>query len=269
MKKNSFLLFFLWLMIYVPALAVNIKVSDQYPTLLALSGRIEKISFGNGHQEYVAKEEGRFLEVKAKHPKTSTTTITVFYLSNEGKKNEKIDVFYGTVSYDSGIQPMYDLTIHKAKEIASSEKWDIDEPLTETLSEALAYIDESSANIKRFYQVKQKVRCTLANALSTGNDIILKFMVQNHSPYTYKLGKVYFLMNQKDKTPIPVRLKPKRVVVEPGQTVPMIFVVTHKVEQSGIIVRFEEKRGRRDLSLKLPNRLLLNIPCFMQDPKAI
>ena len=156
MKKSSLLAF---LISYFPAFALDIKVSDQYPTLLELSGTIEKISFGNGDQEYVSKEEGRFLEVKAKHPGTSKTTITVFYLSNEGKKNEKVDVFYGTVSYDAGIQPMYDLTQHKVKQIEEAEKWDTDEPLTESLTEAIEYVSQGQPNIKRFHQTKQKVSC--------------------------------------------------------------------------------------------------------------
>ncbi|TSJ80508.1 MAG: hypothetical protein NMK33_03325 [Candidatus Cardinium sp.] len=156
MKKSSFLIF---LMFYYTSFALNIKVSDKYPTLLELSGTIEKISFGNGDQEYVSKEEGRFLEVKVKHPGTSKTTITVFYLSNEGKKNEKVDVFYGTVSYDAGIQPMYDLTHHKVKQIAKEEKWEIDGPLTESLTKALAYVAQEESNIRRFHQTKQKVGC--------------------------------------------------------------------------------------------------------------
>lgn len=261
MKKSSLLLF---LIFYFPSFALNIKVSDQYPTLMELGGTIEKISFGNGDKEYVSKEEGRFLEIKAKHPGTSKTTITVFYLSNEGKKNEKVDVFYGTVSYDSGIQPMYDLTHHKVKEIEELSKWDSDALLTESLTEAIAYVEHSAPTIKRFHQSKQKVSCFLSNAISTGEELVLKFMVQNHSPYNYKVGGVYFVGNNKDKTSIPIKLKPKHTVVSPGEALPMIFVVGHKVENSGIIVRFEEKKGRRDISLTLPNRLLLSIPCFMK-----
>lgn len=261
MKKSSF---FLFLMSYFPVFALNIKVSDQYPTLLELSGTIEKISFGNGDKEYVSKEEGRFLEVKAKHPKTSKTTITVFYLSNEGKKNEKVDVFYGTVSYDAGIQPMYDLTHNKLKDMEEAEKWDTDEPLPESLTEAIAYVSQEQPNIKRFHQTKQKVSCFLSNAVSTGEEIVLKFVLRNGSPYNYKVGRVYFLGNNKDKTAIPIKLKSKRMVVAPGEILSMVFVIKHKIEKSGIIVRFEEKKGRRDLSLTLPNRLLLSIPCLAQ-----
>jgi len=261
MKRNSFLIFFLW-MFYFESSALNIKVSDQYPTLIELSGTIEKISFGNGDKEYVSKEEGRFLEIKAKRPGTSKTTITVFYLVNEGKKNEKVDVFYGTVSYDASIQPMYDLTHHKVKEETS--KWDTEEPLSEALTEAIAYVEQEQPNIKRFHQTKQKVSCFLSNAVSTGEEIVLKFILKNNSPYNYKVGGVYFFGNNKDKTTIPVILKPKRMVVAPGEMLPMVFVITHKVEKSGIIVRFEEKKGRRDLSLNLPNRLLLSVPCLIK-----
>ncbi|TSJ80104.1 MAG: hypothetical protein NMK33_06240 (plasmid) [Candidatus Cardinium sp.] len=266
MKKSSLLAF---LISYFPAFALDIKVSDQYPTLLELSGTIEKISFGNGDQEYVSKEEGRFLEVKAKYPGTSKTTITVFYLSNEGKKNEKVDVFYGTVSYDAGIQPMYNLTNHKVQEIEEAEKWDTDEPLTESLTEAIEYVTQEQPNIKRFHQTKQKVSCFLSNAISTGEEVVLKFVLKNNSPYNYKVGGVYFVGNNKDKTAIPIKLKPKRMVVAPGEIVPMIFVIKHKVEKSGIVVRFEEKKGRRDLNLTLPNRLLLSIPCFVKESKEV
>ncbi|AXI24621.1 hypothetical protein CE557_837 [Cardinium endosymbiont of Sogatella furcifera] len=266
MKHSSLLLF---LIFYFPVFALNIKVSDQYPTLLEFSGTIEKISFGNGDQEYVSKEEGRFLEVKAKRPGTSKTTVTVFYLVNEGKKNEKIDVFYGTVSYDAGIQPMYDLTHHKVKQIEELEKWDTDEPLTESLIEAIEYVSQDQPNIKRFHQTKQKVSCFLSNAISTGEEIVLKFVLKNSSPYNYKVGSVYFLGNNKDKTAIPIKLKPKRMVVVPGEIVPMTFVIKHKVEKSGIVVRFEEKKGRRDLSLTLPNRLLLSIPCLVKESKEV
>ena len=266
MRKSSFLIFCLC-MFYAPSFALDIKVSDQYPTLIELSGTIEKISFGNGDQEYVSKEEGRFLEIKAKHSGTSKTTITVFYLSNEGKKNEKVDVFYGTVSYDAGIQPMYDLTHHKVKDIDEASKWDTDEPLTETLTEAIEYVSQEQPNIKRFYQTKQKVSCFLSNAISTGEEIVLKFMLKNDSPYNYKVGIVYFIGNNKDKITIPIKLKPKRMVVSPGEIVPMVFVVKHKVEKSGIVVRFEEKKGRRDLIMTLPNRLLLSIPCLMKELK--
>ncbi|UWW96472.1 MAG: hypothetical protein NMK33_03320 [Candidatus Cardinium sp.] len=89
--------------------------------------------------------------------------------------------------------------------------------------------------------------------------------MKNNSPYHYKAGNVYFLGNNKDKTPIPIKLKPKRMVVAPGAIVPMVFVIRHKVEKSGIVVRFEEKKGRRDLSLNLPNRLLLSIPCLVKE----
>lgn len=266
MKKSSLLAF---LISYFPVFALDIKVSDQYPTLLELSGAIEKISFGNGDKEYVSKEEGRFLEVKAKHPGTSKTTITVFYLSNEGKKNEKVDVFYGTVSYDAGIQPMYDLTQHKIKQTEEAEKWDTYEPLTESLTEAIEYVSQEQPNIKRFHQTKQKVSCFLSNAVSTGEEIVLKFILRNSSPYNYKVGSVYFVGNNKDKTAIPIKLKPKRMVVAPGEIIPMIFVIKYKVEKSGIIVRFEEKKGRRDLSLNLPNRLLLSIPCLVKESKEV
>ena len=266
MKKSSL---FIFLASYFPVFALDIKVSDQYPTLLELSGTIEKISFGNGDQEYVSKEEGRFLEVKAKHPGTSKTTITVFYLSNEGKKNEKVDVFYGTVSYDAGIQPMYDLTQHKVKQIEEGEKWDTDEPLTESLTEAIEYVSQEKPNIKRFHQTKQKVSCFLSNAVSTGEEIVLKFVLRNSSPYNYKVGSVYFVGNNKDKSAIPIKLKPKRMVVAPREVLPMIFVIKHKVEKTGIIVRFEEKKGRRDLSLNLPNRLLLSIPCLVKESKEV
>ncbi|TSJ81145.1 MAG: hypothetical protein NMK33_01320 [Candidatus Cardinium sp.] len=90
MKKSSL---FIFLVPYFPVFALDIKVSDQYPILLELNGTIEKISFGNGDKEYVSKEGGRFLEVKAKHPKTGKTTITVFYLSNEGKKMKRLMYF--------------------------------------------------------------------------------------------------------------------------------------------------------------------------------
>lgn len=269
MKKSSVLAFFLCLLSYGLSFALNIKVSDQYPTLLALNGRIERISFGNGHQEYVSKVEGRFLEIKAKHPGTSKTTITIFYLSNEGKKNEKTDVFYGTVSYDAGIQPMYDFTHHKVKNTEEAEKWDTDEPLTESLTEAIEYVSHEQPNIKRFHQTKQKVSCFLSNAVSTGEEIVLKFVLSNSSPYTYKVGSVYFVGNNKDKTAIPIKLKPKRMVVAPGEIIPIIFVIKHKVEKTGICVRFEEKKGRRDLNLTLPNRLLLSIPCLVRESKEV
>lgn len=201
MKKSSLVLFFLCIG-SIPSFAVNIKVTDQYPTLIELSGTIEKVSFGNGDKEYVAKEEGRFLEIKAKSPQTSKTTITVFYLLNEGKKNEIVDVFFGTVSYDSGIQPLYDLTKNKAKK--TNEGWDMEEPLNETLTEAIEYIEKAPPNVKRFYQTKQKISCLLSNMISTGEEIILKFVFKNQSPYNYKIGKVYFLVNNKDKTTIPI-----------------------------------------------------------------
>lgn len=218
MKKSSLLIFFLW-MFYTDSFALDIKVSDQYPTLIELSGTIEKISFGNGDQAYVSKEEGRFLEIKAKHPGTSKTTITVFYLVNEGKKNEKVDVFYGTVSYDAEIQPMYDLTHHKVKETEEASKWDTEESLSEALTEAIAYVEQAQPNIKRFHQTKQRVSCFLSNAVSTGEEIVLKFILKNNSPYNYKVGGVYFVGNNKDKTTIPITLKPKHMVVAPGERI--------------------------------------------------
>ncbi len=167
MKKNSFLPFCIWLMAYVPTLAVNIKVSDQHPTFIALRGSIDTVYFGSGNQEYVFKEKGRFLHIRAKHPGTSTTNITIFYIDNEGKKNERLNAFYGTISYDAAIQPMYDLTNDNVKGIESSEKSDIEEPLTELLTEALAYLEKAPQTIRRFSQTKQKVSCTLVNAIST------------------------------------------------------------------------------------------------------
>ncbi|CCM10640.1 exported protein of unknown function (plasmid) [Cardinium endosymbiont cEper1 of Encarsia pergandiella] len=267
MKKNSFLLFCIWLMAYVPTLAVNIKVSDQHPTFIALRGSIDTVYFGSGNQEYVFKEKGRFLHIRAKHPGTSKTNITIFYIDNEGKKNERLNAFYGTISYDAAIQPMYDLTNDNIKGIESSEKSDIEEPLTELLTEALAYLEKAPQTIRRFSQTKQKVSCTLVNAMSTGDAIILKFVLENRSPYSYKLGKSYFLVNQKEKTPIPIILKPKRVVVEPGHTECMTFVLEYKADKSGMLIRFEEKQGRRDLSINLSSNLLTNLPCFREEAK--
>ncbi|AXI24447.1 hypothetical protein CE557_646 [Cardinium endosymbiont of Sogatella furcifera] len=109
----------------------------------------------------------------------------------------------------------------------------------------------------------------MSNAVSTGEATVLKFILKNNSPYNYKVGNIYFVGNNKDKTTIPTTLKPKRMVVAPGEIIPMVFVIKHKVEKSGIIVCFEEKKGRRDLSLNLPNRLLLSIPCLMPDPKEV
>ena len=109
----------------------------------------------------------------------------------------------------------------------------------------------------------------MSNAVSTGEEIVLKFVLRNSSPYNYKVGSVYFLGNNKDKTAIPIKLEPKRMIVAPGEVLPMIFVIKHKVEKSGIIVRFEEKKGRRDLSLNLPNRLLLSIPCLVKESKEV
>ncbi|UWW97193.1 MAG: hypothetical protein NMK33_01325 [Candidatus Cardinium sp.] len=50
---------------------------------------------------------------------------------------------------------MYDLTQHKVKQIEEAEKWDTDEPLTESLTEAIEYVSQEQPNIKRFHQTKQ------------------------------------------------------------------------------------------------------------------
>lgn len=270
MKKNSlfrFIPFCICLIFTFPSFGVNIKVSHQHPTFIAIRGSIDTVYFGSGHQEYVFKEKGRFLHIRAKHPGTSTTNITIFYIDNEGKKNEKLNAFYGTVSYDASIQPMYDLTNDKVKGVESSEQWDTEEPLTEVLTESLAYLEKAPQTIRGFSQTKQKVSCTLVNAISTGESIILKFSLENRSPYSYKLGKAYFLVNQKEKTPIPIILKPKRVVVEPGQTACMTFVLEHKADKFGMMIRFEEKKGRRDLNLNISSNLLTNLPCFKEEDK--
>lgn len=266
MQKIRIFLFFFVLRAF-SSLALDLKVSDQYPTLLALGGTIEKVSFGNGNKEYVANQEGRFLEVKAKRPHTSKTTITIYYLTHEGKKAERIDVFFGTVSYDPGIQPLYDLTKNVShSKIAHVEAAD---PISETLSEVIDYIAHQEPIIKRFARTRQKITCTLSNMISTGNEIVLKFIFKNNSPYNYQVGKHYFVVNNREKMQITPKIKPSNMVLAPGALVPMIFVIEYKVAKEGLIAHFEEKNGSRDISLKLPNCLLLNIPFWQPAEKDI
>ncbi len=67
------------------AFAMEIKVSDRFPTLMELDGKITKVSFGNGMKEYVANVEGRFLALKAKTAQTAATTITIYYIRPSAK----------------------------------------------------------------------------------------------------------------------------------------------------------------------------------------
>ena len=246
---------------------LDIKVSDQYPTILELNGTIEKVSFGNGNKEYVANQEGRFLEIKARRPATSKTSITIYYLNNEGKKNERIDLFFGTISYDPAIQPLYNLTKDMSDKQVSDNIITSEEPISKNLSDVIAYIEQHPPMVRRFARTKHKISCTLSSMISTGDAIVFKFVFKNNSPYNYQIGESYFVVNNKEQSIITPTIKPSNRSLAPGEMAVMIFVIAYKVKKEGLVAHFEEKNGARDISIPLPNPLLLRIPFWQPEPQ--
>ena len=171
----------------VPCFALEVKVSERYPTLLELDGTIEKVSFGSGDKEYVASIEGRFLEIKAKKGQTSLTTLTIYYTGNEGKKHQRLEVLRCILHYDPAIHPVYRLTPTPRDDQENHLC------LSPIFSSIVQYMESHPATIRRLSTKKQKMHCMVRSMISTGRDLVVQFVLWNHSPYRYQLGEHYFL----------------------------------------------------------------------------
>lgn len=246
------------------AFAMEIKVSDKFPTLVELGGKITKVSFGSGSKEYVANVEGRFLELKAKAAKTATTTITIYYIENEGKKNTKTNVFFGDLSYAPERQEIYDLTSPYTSSVkdknGSLSAMEVEDNITPELKKALVFIEKEPPVLRRFSKKEDKITCSLTNMVSTGSDILLKFCIINASPFDYEIEDCYFSFNDKQKKRIKTNVKPRKITVPPGEHTYAVFAIDKKLSKKGILAVFEEHNGNRHIIIKISNRALLNTP---------
>lgn len=263
MKMNKYLIGLLFFIV-PKAFAVEIKVSDKFPTLVELSGKITKVSFGNGPKEYAANVEGRFLELKAKSAKTSTTTITIYYIENEGKKSSKINVFFGDISYTSERQEIYDLTLPYTGSVKSKEDdlsyMEVSDVIGPDLKKAISYIEKAEPVLRRFSKKEGKVTCSLTNMVSTGSHILLKFCIFNESPFDYEVSNCYFVHNDTHKKNIKTLVNPKKIVVSSLEHTYAVFAIDKKLCKQGILAFFEEHNGNRNMVIPIPIRALLNIP---------
>ena len=190
MRKNinkflGLLIFLSIQQIFSTTSLVNFKVSDTSPTFIKLNGVIEKVKLGNENQEYTFNIDGEFLEIRANNKNASTTTLAIYYTKEKGKKNEKRDLFLGTVKFCEGIHEIYDLTKNTTIHEDSEEDFETTEPISPLLDQAIDCIFDQQQEYRRLGVNKEKMNCLLINMLSTGKEIIFKFVFQNKSPFIY------------------------------------------------------------------------------------